>query len=126
MENPKDLKYSNEHVWIKVEDDTATLGITYYAQDQLGDIVHVEVETIGETLEKDSTFGVVEAVKTASDLIMPVSGTVTQLNEELEADPELINTDCFGKGWIVKIEIKNKEELKDLFSADQYQAEIAE
>jgi len=125
MENPKDLKYSNDHEWIKVEDNVATIGITHYAQDQLGDIVYVEVETIGETLEKDSIFGVIEAVKTASDLLIPVSGTVTHLNEDLEANPELVNSDPFGKGWIVKMEIENKEELKDLLSTEAYEALIS-
>lgn len=125
MENPKDLKYSKDHEWIKVEADVATIGITHYAQDQLGDIVYVEVETIGETLEKDSVFGVIEAVKTASDLLIPVSGTVTQLNEALEANPELVNSDPFGEGWIIKMEIKNKDELNDLLSAESYEAMIA-
>jgi len=124
MENPKDLKYSKDHEWIKVEGDIATVGITHYAQDQLGDIVYVEVETVGETLEKDSVFGVIEAVKTASDLLIPISGTVTQLNEDLEAGPELINEEPFGKGWIIKMEIENKEELNSLLSAEDYEALI--
>jgi len=125
MENPKELKYSKDHEWIKIEGDIATVGITHYAQEQLGDIVYVEVETIGETLEKDSIFGVIEAVKTASDLLIPVSGTVTQLNEDLEANPEVINSDPFGEGWIIKMEIKNKDELNDLLSSEDYEAIIS-
>jgi len=125
MENPKELKYSKDHEWIKVEGNVATVGITHYAQEQLGDIVYVEVETVGETLEKESVFGVIEAVKTASDLMIPISGTVTHLNEALEANPELINSDPYGEGWIIKMEIENKEELKDLLSTEQYEAVIA-
>jgi len=121
MKNPKDLKYSKDHEWIRVEGKIATIGITHHAQDQLGDIVYIEVETIGETLEKDSVFGVIEAVKATSDLFIPVSGTVTQLNEELEADPELVNSDPYGKGWIIKIEIEDKADLNDLLSAEDYE-----
>jgi len=120
MDNPKELKYTKDHEWIKIDGDVATVGITHYAQDQLGDIVYVEVETIGETLEREAVFGTVEAVKTVSELFLPLSGTITQLNEELESKPELINEDPFGKGWIIKIELQNKAELDDLLDAEAY------
>jgi len=121
MDNPKELKYTKDHEWVKIEDDIATIGITYYAQDQLGDIVYVEVETIGETLEKEAVFGTVEAVKTVSELFLPLSGTVTQLNEALESKPELINEDPYGEGWIIKVELQNKAELEDLMDVAAYQ-----
>jgi len=120
MDNPKELKYSKDHEWLSIEGDIATIGITHYAQDQLGDIVYVEAETIGETLEKEAVFGTVEAVKTVSELFLPISGTVTQLNEALESKPELINEDPYGEGWIIKVEIQNKEELEDLMDATAY------
>lgn len=120
MDNPKELKYTKDHEWIKIDGDVATVGITHYAQDQLGDIVYVEVETTGETLEREAVFGTVEAVKTVSELFLPLSGTITQLNEELESKPELINEDPFDKGWIIKIEIQNKAELEDLLDAEAY------
>jgi len=120
MDNPNELKYTKDHEWIKIDGEIATVGITHYAQDQLGDIVYVEVETTGETLEKEAVFGTVEAVKTVSELFLPLSGTITQLNEELESKPELINEDPFGKGWIIKIEIQNPDELKDLLDAEAY------
>lgn len=126
MENPKELKYSADHEWVKVEGDVATIGITHYAQDQLGDIVYVEVETVGETLEKETVFGTVEAVKTVSELFIPISGTVTQLNEALESKPELINEDPFGEGWIVKVEIQDKTELDSLMDAETYAASTTE
>ena len=121
MDNPKELKYTKDHEWVKVEGDIATIGITHYAQDQLGDIVYVEVETTGETLEKDAVFGTVEAVKTVSELFLPLSGTVTQLNEALESKPELINEDPYGEGWIIKVEIQNHAELDDLMDVAAYE-----
>jgi len=120
MENPKDLKYTEDHEWIRIEGNTATIGISHYAQDQLGDIVYVEVETIDETLEQGAVFGTVEAVKTVSELFIPLSGTVSQLNEALEAKPELINEDPFGEGWIIKMDIQNKQEIDDLLDAEAY------
>lgn len=120
MDNPKELKYTKDHEWVKIEGDIATIGITHYAQDQLGDIVYVEVETIGETLEKEAVFGTVEAVKTVSELFLPLSGTVTQLNEALESKPEFINEDPYGEGWIIKVEIQNHDELNDLLDVADY------
>jgi len=120
MKIPAELKYTKDHEWIKVEDNIATIGITDFAQGELGDIVYVEVETVGETIEKEEVFGTVEAVKTVSDLFMPISGTVTTFNEELENAPELINEDPYEKGWIVKIEITDAAELEDLLNAEAY------
>ncbi len=126
MNFPSDLKYSKEHEWIKVLDDqTALVGITDFAQSELGDIVYVEVETVGETLDKDEVFGTVEAVKTVSDLFMPVSGEILEFNETLESEPEKVNTDPYGEGWIIKIKIKNPAELDDLMDAQTYQTYIA-
>ncbi|MFU8842947.1 MAG: glycine cleavage system protein GcvH [Bacteroidales bacterium] len=120
MNIPGNLKYTNDHEWLKAEGDTAIVGITDFAQKELGDIVFVEVDTVGETLDKEETFGTIEAVKTVSDLLMPVSGEVIELNEELESSPEIINSDPYGKGWIVKIKMKDPSEIDDLFSADGY------
>ncbi len=126
MNFPSDLKYSKEHEWIKVLDDqTALVGITDFAQSELGDIVYVEVETVGETLDKDEVFGTVEAVKTVSDLFMPVSGEILEFNETLESEPEKVNSDPYGEGWIIKIKIKNPAELDELMDAKAYQAYIA-
>jgi len=126
MNFPSDLKYSKEHEWIKVLDDqTALVGITDFAQSELGDIVYVEVETVGETLDKDEVFGTVEAVKTVSDLFMPVSGEILEFNETLESEPEKVNTDPYGEGWIIKIKMKNPAELDDLLDAQTYQTYIA-
>jgi len=120
MNIPGNLKYTNDHEWLKAEGDTAIVGITDFAQKELGDIVFIEVDTVGETLDKEETFGTIEAVKTVSDLLMPVSGEVIELNEELESSPEIINSDPYGKGWIVKIKMKDPSEIDDLFSADGY------
>src|SRR5687767_10949860 len=106
MTFPEDLKYTKEHEWLRLEGETATVGITDFAQRELGDIVYVEVETLNEELEKETVFGTVEAVKTVSDLFMPVSGTVLELNKEIENSPELVNKDPYGKGWLIKIKIK--------------------
>jgi glycine cleavage system H protein len=119
------LKYSKYHEWIKVLDDqTALIGITDYAQSELGDIVYVEVETEGETLDKEEVFGTVEAVKTVSDLFMPVSGEVLEFNAILEDEPEKINTDPYGDGWIIKIKISDPSQLDDLMDAQAYQEYI--
>src|SRR5699024_240358 len=103
MDLPKELKYTEEHEWIKIDGDVATIGITDFAQNELGDIVYVEVETEEETLDKDEVFGTVEAVKTVSDLHMPLTGTVVEFNEDLEDEPEVVNSDPYGKGWMIKV-----------------------
>ena len=120
MNVPNDLKYTKDHEWISIDGDNATIGITDYAQGELGDIVYVEIEALGEELEKEEIFGSVEAVKTVSDLFLPVSGEITELNEGLEDNPELINDDPYGEGWIIKMKISNQSELSDLLSADDY------
>lgn len=122
MKLPQNLKYTNEHEWISVEGDVATVGITSFAQGELGDIVFVEIETEGETLDKGETFGTIEAVKTVSDLFMPVGGEVKEVNPELESSPELVNKDPYGAGWLIKITIGDASELDGLLSADEYQA----
>lgn len=124
MNIPKDLKYTKEHEWVKVDGDVLVVGITDFAQSELGDIVYVEVETVDETLEKDEVFGTVEAVKTVSDLNMPVSGEVVEFNESLEDEPENVNTDPYTEGWMIKIKYSNPEELDDLLSAEEYEAHI--
>lgn len=120
MNFPENLKYSKDHEWIRVEGDTAFVGITEFAQGELGEIVYVDVTTEGETIAKDSVFGSVEAVKTVSDLLMPASGKVLEVNAELEEKPELINEDPYGKGWIVKVALSNASELDSLLSATDY------
>ena len=122
MKMPEQLKYTSEHEWISVDGDVATVGITSFAQGELGDIVFVEIETLGETLDKGETFGTIEAVKTVSDLFMPVGGKVLEINPELESIPELVNKDPFGAGWLIKISIGDAKELDELLSAEQYQA----
>ena len=124
MNVPAELKYTKEHEWIRVEGEEAFVGITDYAQSQLGDIVFVECETVGDNLEAGDTFGTVEAVKTVSDLYLPVSGEVLEFNEDLESQPELVNKDPYGAGWIVKIKINEADELDGLLSADGYKALI--
>jgi glycine cleavage system H protein len=120
MEIKPELKYTKDHEWISIEGDSATIGITDYAQGELGDIVYVEIESLGEQLDKEEIFGSVEAVKTVSDLFLPVSGEITEMNEGLEDNPELINDDPYGKGWIIKMKISDQNELGDLLSADAY------
>ena len=120
MEIKPELKYTKDHEWISIDGDNATIGITDYAQGELGDIVYLEIEALGEELEKEEIFGSVEAVKTVSDLFLPVSGEITELNEGLEDNPELINDDPYGEGWIIKMKISNQSELSDLLSADDY------
>ena len=124
MNIPENLKYTKDHEWIKVEGETATVGITDYAQGELGDIVFVEIETVGETLEKEETFGTVEAVKTVSDLFMPMSGEIIEKNETLNDSPELVNKDPFGKGWMIKIKISDPSEYDDLLDAAAYKETI--
>jgi glycine cleavage system H protein len=126
MKIEKNYKYSKTHEWVKVEGDEAYVGISDYAQQQLGDIVFVEVETEGEELDKEEAFGTIEAVKTVSDIYMPVSGEVLEFNEKLEDNPDLINKDHYGQGWIIKIKISDKAELDDLMDADTYKKEIEE
>lgn len=120
MSIPNNLKYSKDHEWISVEGDVATIGITAFAQGELGDIVYVDVETEGETLGQEEVFGTVEAVKTVSDLFMPISGEVVEFNTELEGEPELINTDPYGKGWIIKVKIEDDSQLDALLDAAAY------
>ncbi len=120
MNVPENLKYSKDHEWIKVEGETALVGITDYAQKELGDIVFVDVQSVGETLAQHEVLGTIEAVKTVSDVFLPASGEVLEFNEELENDPALINTDPYGKGWIVKIKMTSPADLDSLLSADEY------
>lgn len=125
MNIPAELKYTKEHEWIKVDGDVVTIGVTEYAQSELGDIVYVEIETEGETLDQEEVFGTVEAVKTVSDLFMPISGEVLEVNTSLEANPEIVNSDPYGEGWMVKIRITDSSELDTLLSSEQYQELIA-
>ena len=120
MNIPDNIKYTKDHEWLKIEGNEAIIGITDFAQNELGDIVFIEVETEGETLEKEEAFGTIEAVKTVSDMFMPVSGEVIEFNPELEDKPELINQDPYGEGWIIKINITNTDEIDDLLSAGEY------
>jgi glycine cleavage system H protein len=121
MNIPKDLKYTKDHEWILIKGDMATVGITDFAQTELGDIVYVEVETAGEDLDNEAVFGTVEAVKTVSDLFMPVSGTIESFNEELESTPEIVNEDPYGKGWMIKIKLKNLDEIDSLLDSEGYE-----
>lgn len=120
MNFPEELKYTKDHEWVRIEGDTATIGITDFAQGELGDIVFVEIETVGESLGAEETFGTVEAVKTVSDLFMPLSGEILEFNEELESSPELVNSDPYGEGWMIKIKISDNSELDQLLSVDAY------
>ena len=126
MNIPQELKYTKDHEWIKVEGDIATVGVTDFAQKELGDIVYVEIETEGEDVDKAEIFGTIEAVKTVSDLFMPVSGNVSEANEGLEDNPEIVNSDPYGEGWMIKIKMSDTSELEDLLSADAYQKLIAQ
>lgn len=121
MSFPKDVKYTKDHEWLRVEGNEAYVGITHFAQSELGDIVFIDVDTEGESLEKEEVFGSVEAVKTVSDLFMPINGEVLEFNENLEDNPELINSDPYGDGWIIKISISDLTELDDLLTPDSYQ-----
>jgi glycine cleavage system H protein len=124
MNVPANFKYTKDHEWISVEGDIATVGITDFAQGELGDIVYVEIETEGETLDQEEVFGSVEAVKTVSDLFMPVSGEIIEFNSALEADPELVNSDPYGKGWMIKVKLSNPSEFDELLDAAGYTALI--
>lgn len=124
MNFPENLRYTSEHEWIRVEGETAYVGITDYAQSELGEIVFIDVPTLGETVAQGEVFGSVEAVKTVSDLNMPVTGEVLELNEALDAQPELVNNDPYGEGWIIKISVKDAGELDNLMDAAAYQASL--
>ena len=126
MNFPKNLKYTKDHEWIKIDGDTATIGITEFAQRELGDIVYVEIETVGKTLEAEAVFGTVEAVKTVSDLFLPVAGIITEVNPALAATPELVNSDPYGEGWMVKMKVKNAADIQELMDADAYAAVAGE
>ncbi|TSE08206.1 MULTISPECIES: glycine cleavage system protein GcvH [Aquimarina] len=124
MNIPSDLKYTKDHEWIKIDGEVATVGITDFAQSELGDIVYVEVETVDEELEREEVFGTVEAVKTVSDLFLPLTGEIIEFNEALESDPELVNSDPYGEGWMIKIKISDASQIDDLMSADGYKEVI--
>lgn len=120
MKIPADLKYTKDHEWVKVEGNTAIIGITHFAQSELGDIVYVDVDTLNETIEKEEVFGSVEAVKTVSDLFMPISGEIIEFNEALGDEPEKVNKDPYGEGWMIKIAISDASQLDELLSAAEY------
>ena len=120
MSVPVNLKYTKDHEWVSIDGDIATIGITHFAQKELGDIVYIEVETLDQTLHKDEVFGTVEAVKTVSDLFLPLSGEIIEFNGNLESDPECVNTDPYGAGWMIKLKISNSAELETLLSSELY------
>ena len=122
MNFPAELRYTKEHEWVKLEGDIATVGITDFAQGELGDIVYVEIETVGQTLAKDEIFGSVEAVKTVSDLFLPIAGEVIEVNPALSDQPELVNTDPFGEGWMIKMKVSDISDMNSLMDVDTYQA----
>ncbi|WP_115462649.1 glycine cleavage system protein GcvH [Winogradskyella aurantiaca] len=122
MNIPAELKYTKDHEWVRIEGDVATVGITDFAQGELGDIVYVEVETLDETLDAEEVFGTVEAVKTVSDLFLPLSGEIVEFNESLEDEPEVVNSDPYGAGWMIKIKLSDASEVDGLMSADDYKA----
>jgi glycine cleavage system H protein len=124
MNVPSDLKYTKDHEWVKIDGDTVTVGITDFAQSELGDIVYVEVDALDEILDADSVFGTVEAVKTVSDLFLPVAGEIVEFNESLEEEPEKVNDDPYGDGWMIKIKVADTADLETLLSADDYKAII--
>ena len=126
MNIPSDLKYTKDHEWVKIEGNTATVGITSFAQGELGDIVYVDVDTLDDSVEKDEVFGSVEAVKTVSDLFMPLTGEVIEFNEGLEDEPEIVNKDPYGKGWMIKIAITDNLQIEELLDAQAYQELIGE
>lgn len=124
MSIPSNLKYTKDHEWVSIEGDVATVGITHFAQKELGDIVYVEVETLDQTLEKDEVFGTVEAVKTVSDLFLPIAGEIIAFNEDLENTPETVNSDPYGAGWMIKIKVSNPADYDTLLSSDDYKVLI--
>lgn len=124
MNIPQELKYTNDHEWIRIENDIATIGITDFAQSELGDIVYVDIETVGETIEQNEVFGSVEAVKTVSDLFMPISGEVLEFNENLEDAPESVNKDPYGEGWIIKVKLADNSQIDNLLDAAKYKEVI--
>jgi glycine cleavage system H protein len=124
MSIPAELKYTKDHEWIRIEGNIATIGITHFAQGELGDIVYVDVDTLDESIDKDEVFGSVEAVKTVSDLFMPLSGEVIEFNEQLEDAPELVNTDPYGDGWMIKVNILSNSEIQGLLDAEAYKVLI--
>ena len=121
MNIPADLQYTKDHEWVKIEGDNATIGVTDFAQSELGDIVYVEIETLGDEIAADEVFGSIEAVKTVSDLFMPITAEVTEVNEDLESNPELVNEDPYGKGWMIKVALKDSDR-SNLLSAEEYKA----
>ena len=125
MSAPSDLYYTADHEWVRMDGDIATIGVTDYAQGELGDIVFVEVETEGETLEAEEVFGTIEAVKTVSDLILPITGEIIEMNKAIDDDPSLINDDPFGAGWIIKVHVSNPSDVEGLMDATAYEAAIA-
>ncbi len=126
MEFPKELRYSHEHEWVGVEENIATIGVTDYAQEQLGDVVYVELPEVGAQVTKDEAFGVVESVKAVSDVYAPVSGTVTEINVSLPDSPETVNEDPYGDAWMIRVEMSDPDELEDLMTAAQYKEFVAE
>jgi glycine cleavage system H protein len=124
MNIPAELKYTKDHEWVKIEGDVATVGITEFAQSELGDIVYVEIETVGETIDQEEVFGSVEAVKTVSDLFMPLSGEIIEFNENLESNPELVNSDPYGEGWMIKVKISDASQVDSLLDSDAYKGLI--
>lgn len=120
MNIPADLLYTKDHEWVRIEGDTATVGITDFAQSELGDIVFVEIETLGQTLEREAVFGSVEAVKTVSDLYLPVSGEIVEVNEKINSNPELVNSDPYGEGWMIKVKLSDPSDRSGLLSASEY------
>ncbi|KAB2869335.1 MAG: glycine cleavage system protein GcvH [Bacteroidales bacterium] len=126
MNVPSNLKYTKDHEWIKVEGDVATIGVTDFAQSQLGDIVFIEIETVGETLAKEEVFGTIEAVKTVSDMFMPVAGEVLEVNPKITEQPDVVNKDPYGDGWMIKVKVSNPAELNELLTPEQYKGTINE
>ena len=124
MNIPSDLKYTKDHEWVSIDGEIATVGITDFAQKELGDIVYVEVETLDQTLEKDAVFGTVEAVKTVSDLFLPIAGEIIEFNDNLESNPETVNADPYGEGWMVKVKFSEASQIEELLSSDDYKALI--
>ncbi len=125
MNIPENLKYTKDHEWVAIDGDIATIGITDFAQHELGDIVYIEIETKGKALESEAVFGTVEAVKTVSDLFLPVSGSITEVNPLLDTEPEKVNSDPYGHGWMIKMKVDNPDDVNKLMDAEAYQKEIA-